>query len=329
MAGLIEPNQPGKREDLSDLIAMADAKSTPVTSMMPKGKALSHSTFNWQADGYDDPDTEGVLDGADVVTFDNKAANRKMLDGRVQKVRKSWAVSDFSENLSNVAGIASEKARAKAHCIENLKRNIESVICSDNDSQAQEGTDPYKTRGLGEWIKATAQTDLPVPESFRTPAASINTTAMASLTETLVQDVLESVYNETGKRGTYVMPCGTKLKRAFTGFSLYVPDKASHLAVRRHNAQESMKIESTISVFEGDFGTINLIPSLFLAVGTADAPSRRGYLLTTDMLELRYLRTPGGKELEDQGGGPRGYVDAIFALCVKNPLGLGKFAATS
>jgi hypothetical protein len=35
------------------------------------------------------------------------------------------------------------------------------------------------------------------------------------------------------------------------------------------------------------------------------------------------------KRLPDGGGGPRGYVDAIFALQVNNPLGHGKFAATS
>ena len=329
MPGLIEPNQVGKREDLSDLIAVVDAKETPVSSMAPKGRALSNSTFDWQADAFKDPTTEGVLDGEDVESFDNQAERRAKLSGRVQKVRETWMVSDFSENLSDVAGVASEKARAKAVCITNLKRKIEAVICSDNDSQAQDGTDAYKTRGLGSWIASSAQTDLPVPAAFRTPAGSINTTAMASLTETLVQDVLQSVYEQTGQRGTYMMPCGVALKRTFTGFSQYVPDKASHLAVRRHSDQKDQMISVTISVFEGDFGTINLIPSLFLANGTANAPTRRGYLLKSDLFEMRYLRTPGGKDLEDKGGGPRGYADAIFALCVKNPKGLGKFAATS
>jgi hypothetical protein len=38
MAELFERNQVGKREDLANIIAMVDAKDTPVSSMIPKGK---------------------------------------------------------------------------------------------------------------------------------------------------------------------------------------------------------------------------------------------------------------------------------------------------
>jgi len=38
MAELFERDQVGKRESLSDVIAMVDSKDTPVASMIPKGK---------------------------------------------------------------------------------------------------------------------------------------------------------------------------------------------------------------------------------------------------------------------------------------------------
>jgi hypothetical protein len=38
MAELFEINQVGKREDLANIVAMVDAKDTPVASMIPKGK---------------------------------------------------------------------------------------------------------------------------------------------------------------------------------------------------------------------------------------------------------------------------------------------------
>ena len=47
------------------------------------------------------------------------------------------------------------------------------------------------------------------------------------------------------------------------------------------------------------------------------------------MLELRYQQDVKFEPLPDLGGGPRGVLSAILGLCVKNPLGLAKFAATS
>ena len=53
----------------------------------------------------------------------------------------------------------------------------------------------------------------------------------------------------------------------------------------------------------------------------------RGYFIDPDYLSWKELAPIGSTPLEDQGGGPRGYVDAIGGLCVKNPLTLGKITA--
>ena len=100
------------------------------------------------------------------------------------------------------------------------------------------------------------------------------------------------------------------------------------------NQKDENKIVSTVDIFEGDFGTLELIPSLFLAQDATGASASavkngRGYVLDMDMVELRYNRKPRYQELEDRGGGSRGIVDAICALCVKSPLALGKFAPTA
>ena len=182
--------------------------------------------------------------------------------------------------------------------------------------------------GLGKWIQSGAQTDLPVNAAYRTPSASINTTATTSLTEANVQDLLQSIYQQTGSVKTYRLVCGPNLKRAFTGFTrtqFASTNVAS--AIRTLNSDaESKKITSTVDIFEGDFGTLELVPSLFLALDASTAEQlSRGYVLDMDMIELRYNRKPRFQELEDRGGGSRGIVDAICALCVKSPLGLGKF----
>jgi hypothetical protein len=226
-------------------------------------------------------------------------------------------------------------ARAVTKSLEQLKRSMEAAFCSDQESVEQSGSTPYKTRGLGKWIQNGAQSDLPVNASYRTPTGSINATATASLTENNIQDMLQSIYEQTGKGQTYSLVCGPALKRQFTSFTrtqFGSTNVAS--AIRVLNQKSENKIVSTVDIFEGDFGTLELIPSLFLAAdasgaGATAVKNGRGYVLDMDMVELRYNRKPRFQELEDRGGGPRGIVDAICALCVKSPLALGKFAPTA
>lgn len=333
--GLVHPAV-GLREDLADVISVVDAKNTPVSSMAKKGSDLSNgSVFSWQADAYNDPSFDGVLTNADVSTFADPAANRALLSGRAQKFRRSIKVDDFAQNVDNVAGVGKRKemARGVSRSLVELARDIESAICSDNDSQEQSGATPFKTRGLGKWIDSSAQTDLPVPAAFRTPSGSLNNTAMASLTEANVQSMLQSIYTVTGQINTMVLVCGPELKRKFTEFTRFATgsDSAQELSIRTFTQPtEARKITAKVDTFEGDFGTISLLPSLFNAKDQNEATQlRRGYLLDPNMIELRYGRRPRFQELEDQGGGPRGLIDAICALVCWNPKSLGKFYATA
>lgn len=331
MAQLTEPNQVGKREDLSDVIANVDMHSTPLTTMIPKGSDLKNSLFTWQADAYDTPSTAGVTDGTDVSTFTNPATARAEISGRVQWVRRDYRISKLAENLADVAGVNSEKARAIAKRLVELKRDIEAVICSDNDSQADNGTDPYLTRGLGSWIANGAQSDLPVAAAFRTPTASIDATVINSVVESTLNGVMESIWGETGTRQRMVFLVGSGLKKRITTFQQYDPGVSSSIAAVRtfNHSAESKKITASVEFYAGDFGELEIVLSNWLASGTSNAPTRRGYILDMDTLQLRFKQRPAHMEIPDDGGGPRGVVDAIFGLCVKNPLGLGKFHATA
>lgn len=333
MAATLITNQVGIRQDLSDLIAVVDAKTCPVVSTAKKGSEPINPLTQWQADAFATTGVpSGVLSNTDISSSDfiDNAANRAILSARVQKFREVPSVDDLAQNISEVAGIGKKREMAKAvtKSLEQIKRSMEAAFCSDQESQEQSGASPYLTRGLGKWIQNGAQTDLPVAAAYRTPTASVNTTATASLTEANVQDVLQSIYEQTGKVSTYSLICGPNLKRAFTGFTrTQFASTNVAAAIRTLNTEaESKKITSTVDIFEGDFGTLELIPSLFLAKNASTAEQlSRGYVLDMDMVELRYNRKPRFQELEDRGGGSRGIVDAICALCVKSPLGLGKF----
>jgi len=326
----------GQREDLSDAMVLIEPGDTPLFSLCKKSKEPTNVLFQWPADRYNDPQTAGVLADADVASFDDQHANRQLLSGRIQKVRRAFQVDDLVENVADLAGVGRKQAfnKAAAKALVELKVDIEAIMGSDNDSQVQSGAAPYKTRGIGSWISSSAQADTAtaVPTAFLTPAGSINTTVTSSLTESNVIDVLESMFKVRRARRNYDLVCGTSLKRAFTNFIRTQTGSTNVMSsVRTFSSNvEDKKIVNTIDIYEGDFGVLSLHVSTYLANGgTASAAAARGYVLDMDLVSIGFNRKPRMEELEDRGGGRRGFCDAIFGVAVSNPQVLGKFAATA
>ena len=326
----------GQKEDLSDAMVLIEPGDTPLFSMCKKSKEPTNVLFSWPADKYNDPQTAGVMANDDVTSFDDEHANRELLSGRIQKVRRSFQVDDLVENVADVAGVGRKQAfnKSAAKALVELKIDIEAILGSDNDSQVATGSVPYKTRGVGSWIASGAQADTAtaVPATFRTPAASINATATGSLTEANVIDVMESIFKARRARRNYDLVCGTSLKRAFTNFIRTQTGSTNVMSsVRMFTSNaDSKKIVNTIDIYESDFGTVSLHVSTYLANGAAAAVSAaRGYVLDMDLVSIGFNRKPRMEELEDRGGGRRGFCDAIFGVAVSNPSVLGKFAATT
>lgn len=336
MAELLVTSQVGAREDLADLIAVADQKSTPLLSMASKSKEATNPLFSWLVDNLNDPVLTGVLSNADASTFADPASGRARLYGRIQKLWRLPKVDDLAENVSDVAGVGRkrEMARAVTKTLQELARDLESVFCSDNDSVAQSGSTPYSTRGLGSWISNSAQADTAtaVPASYRTPAASITTAGTNSITDGTIQGLLQSIYTQTGKSKSFTMLCGPTLKTRFTSFQqTQFGSTNTGSTVRLFNQDsESAQYYAKVDLFVGDFGELVLTPSLFLAKDQLAASQlRRGYILDMDMVKIRYNRRPRYMPLPEMGGGPRGIVDAIVGLQVDNPLTFGKIASTA
>ena len=214
-----------------------------------------------------------------------------------------------------------------------VKRDMESRFLSDQESAAEVGEVPYGTRGLGKWLQNGAQSDLPVPTAYRTPSASISTTATTSLTEADVNTMMQSNWDQTGVATTLSLFCGTALKKRFSSFTqtqFGSTNVASSVRIFTES-QDSRKLTASIDIYEGDFGTLELILDAFLANDTTTAAVRaaRGYGVDMEQVQIGFHTAPHNKPLPDLGGGPRSLVEAIACLCYQNPLKGIKFAATS
>lgn len=324
----------GVREDLTNVLTILSPEETPKLSSFSKTKAPSNMLQEWQVDDLSAPAFEGTREGQDQTEFANKAANRARIGNYVQEIRRPWAVSQFIDKL-DVAAVSSEKANAIAKSMRELKRDLEAAIGSDNDRATDDGINGYKLRGLGDWIDSAGPAD--VPAFARTPANSINTTATSSLTETNFNAVLQSRAEATGMAGKLTLFAGPNLKRKISEFQRQTSASA-YLSYQVNQDATENRIDLKVDLYDSDFGVVNIVLDQFN--GVTSAPSggtysitnqsrARGYLIDPDLVGISYLWAMKNQELPDLGGGARGYVTSALTLQVKNPKGLGKFAATS
>jgi len=328
MAGLFEVNQVAKREDLLDLLTRVDEKATPLMSMIKKGSTPRNTLLEWPVDTYADPSLGGVVDGTDVSIYENHAVDRALLRSHLQTFRRTAKVSRLAQEVSDVAGVTDEIAEAISKKGVELVRDMESTLLSDQEHQADDGAVPYLLRGLGVWLRDTAnigvQTTFQVPVAYR---ATVEGTATASLTETSIQTLLQTLWTNTGMRGDYKLFADATLRRRFTDFTRTIA--TAGYSSRDFNFDgASKKVTNTTTIFEGDFGVIEILADNFIGY-SADGTTQeagRGYLLDMDKLHLRLHKNPTVERFEDQGGGERFMIESRASLCVLNPLGMAQFS---
>jgi hypothetical protein len=335
MAQATTYNTVGNREDLQNWLTILEPEDCPKTSTFAKTQGPKNRLQEWQADTLANVDFGGVLEGQDVAAFNNETANRGRFGNYIQIFRRPWMVSD-QEEATDVAGVDSEVAESKVKAARELKRSIEAAAGSDNDMQADNGMVPWKLRGLGKWIQSTAQTVNPVPTAFLTPAGNIDATATASLTEALFNGVFQSIFTQNGGRRSYTLYAGPNLITAINTFQRVQGASGTTKTYQVTQDATAHQIDLNVEIYKGSFHTVTMVPDLFngLADGaavttTTNQQLARGYVIDPALVGIGYMIGMHSKELENQGGGRRGYVAATLTLVVKNPRGLGKFAATS
>lgn len=326
-------NTAGDREDLTNALTILTPEDCPKTSTFPKSQAPFNAYQEWQVDSLLPVNFAGFLEGQDVQQLTDQVAQRARIGNYIQNFLGSWAVSRNQE-ASVPAGVSNEVANSKTKTARELKRSIEAMIGSDNDRQQDNGTVPYKSRALGKWISTSPGSD--VPTQYATPTASIDTTATGSLTESAFNDVFQSIFQQVGGRRNYTLYAGPSLKRAISNFQRAAGSAGTTKTYQVTQNADEHQIDLNVTLYEGDFHTVTVVPDLFNGVLDGAAPSTttaqqkaRGYVIDPDLVGIGYMFGMESNELPDFGGGRNGYIRSCVTLMCKNPLGLGKFAASS
>lgn len=313
-------------EDFSDVMKIVEPEKTPWFSSLRKGKKPTNVYHEWPADSLADVRVQSVAEGHDPAEFLNKGVNRQRIGNFVTIMEEGWHVTDL-QMLSNPAGVDDMAADGKAKAMSEWKRNCAARFGGDYELKEGTAGTNYESRGLGNWISNSAQSLRPVPSAYRTPAPSINTTATGSLAEADVNDVLTSVFQQGGNRVTGSVYANVNWK---VGLSRFARQTTANLNYRINEDASTNKITRNVTVYEGDFGTVNVVPDLFIGYGGTDASRlARAYYSDSELVELNWMEALYHIQGLNPGGGPRGTWKGTCTLSVLNPLGFAKWAATS
>ena len=310
------------REDLTDVLTILAPEETPILSSAQKQKA-SATFVEWTVDALADVSTAGIREGADVGTFTDQFAGRARLGNYVQKFRRDYQVSDLQEAVDSVGPAKIAQAEAKA--IRELKRDIEATIASGNDRAAENGTDTaYALRGLAEWLSSSGPAD--VPAGFRTPADSVYKVAEANATafgETQFNDIISSIFSQTGTVSDLMLVADTKLRRVISDFARTTGSATDNVRSVNYDGG-SGEIKLTVDLYQSDHGIVSIVngnPDCMPSFGQA---GEAGYLVNPEYFGIHELIPMGSTRLPNLGGGERGFVDCALTLGVYHPRAHGQ-----
>ena len=290
----------GQREDLSDVIYNISPTETPLLNTLARSKATA-VYHEWQTDSLAAATTaNAAVEGADATSATISPTVR--LGNYTQIVQKTIQVSGTLDTV-NKAGRKSEKAYQLARASSELKRDIETILSSNQARSAGNSSTARKMASMLSWIKSNTSVGtggvdpLTIGESTRTDGTQ------RAFTETLLKTVISEVFVSGGSPKVLLVGAAGKQKvSTFAG-----------IAAQRYMAPADAPttIIGAADVYLSDFGSVSVVPDRFMR-------DRDALVLDPEFAAVAYLRPFQTNELAKTGDSDKTQILAELTLEVRN-----------
>jgi len=292
----------GNREDLANAIYDISPTTTPFLNGIKKNSAAS-TKHEWQTDSLAAASGSNfVIEGDDASTDASSATTR---------VYNYTAISDKvarvtgTQEAINSAGRQSEMAYQVMKRSKELKRDVETILLSNNAAVAGNDTTARECAGVESWLatntdRGATATD---PTGDGTDAAGDGT--QRAFTESQLQNDIASCWENGGEPDT--IRAGAFNKQALSAFT--------GNASRQINADDK-KLVTDIRVYVSDFGDLVVIPNRFQR-------TRSALVLDMDMWCFSTLRDFQTVDLAKTGDTERKQILVEYTLESKNEAASG------
>lgn len=280
-----------RREDLMDVITNISPKETPMLSNFAKVK-VTNTYAEWPYDSLASAADNAKVEGASISYDTDSAPSRT---GAYTQIFVKTVQVSGSEIASNQAGVSDMYAYQMKKRLEEMSRDIEDAIVTGTGNSGASGT-ARRLKGVLAWMTTNVETG--------------TGTGSETLTETMLNDALQTVWN-SGGRPDSLWVNGWQ-KRKISSFSTNT---------RNVNAAEKTLI-AAVDVYDSDFGRLDVMLDRYMTTSVVA-------ILQSDKWAVGQLRPVSSRQTADTIDGKQGVIIGELTLVSYNEAASGQITGLS
>lgn len=337
------------RESWNNDITLLEPQQFPYTSTVAKtGEAIGMSLETF-TDRLDRPRLGGAREGGASGQGSNKLKDIKRHGAHQNFKQRQWAVTHHQQIIAGkggLAGVTSAVARSRAHADIELKRDMEAINCSNQDTQAGSGgSADMLTRGAVKWMTpvgtalGTAGNIGYVDPAAQTTLASViyhGNAAAPLFSESQLNGLLKELATIRGKADSFDGIFGYNVVETLDMFSRIAsptvtvnPNQAQFYTTRQ--GADEHTLELMVNIYKTSFGMLNSIPSVFVNLDdtTGLGDPNAGLVLDLDLWANDVLENMHEAEYYKRATEEGGVVQATWINLCGQPRGNGLIKAAA
>lgn len=296
-------------EDLQRASYLVSPENSPLYSTLDKVKA-SAVYHEWTVDDMDAPNDAGVVEGADVTATEDAFEQMARVGNYIQTVRRTAKVTNIQELVDNAAGVNFANAVMKK--LKELNRDTEKALNSTNARSAGSKTTPRISAGFAEMLGGASGV---FPAEYQTPAGSRKATV--ALSEGGVNDIIRSIFNESGELPSLRIYAGSAWTQAFSDATVRLASTPTNNKLNVNLDGTKGRITSRVRIYESQHGVVEVFDLNSKCANRTQLDM--AFFINPKYAAIGELGTLRRIPLPDLGGGPRMGIERHFTAVVKNP----------
>lgn len=259
----------GIREDLADVIYDISPVDTPFLSTVPKVTATA-TLHEWQTDELANADGENAaIEGDDAPQ--TSATPTVRLTNYTQISTKDARVSGTNRSVDS-AGRGDELAYQLLKRGKELKRDMETILLSNQAKSAGNASTPRTLAGVPAWI--ATNTSHVGTDPAGTGANARGDGTQRAFTEDMLREVVRETWDSGGQPDLLMV--GAYNRQVVSRFGT-----EANVRIAMQKMEDSV-LHTSFEVYQSDFGSLKIVPDRFQR-------ARDAFVLQSDLWAVAYL----------------------------------------